>query len=218
MKAVIFDMDGVLLDTESVCRKCWRRAGGEMGISDEAELFRACVGQNVNDTMLLLSSRLGGEERARSFYARTGELFHEVESGRGLSLMDGAAECLSRLRDGGIRLAVASSTRRTAVERQLSAAGILGLFETVTTGDQVEHSKPEPDIYLRALGSLGLGAGEAVAVEDSPNGVRSASAAGIRCVMVPDQIPADGEMRRLAWRVVGSLRDVPPLVLGGAAD
>lgn len=216
MEAVIFDMDGVLLDTESVSCECWRRAGAERGIAGVEEMLRACIGQNVNDTMALLSSRLGGMEEARSFYARTGELFREVEFGRGLSLMDGVVECLTALRGGGIRLAVASSTRRAAVERQLSAAGILGLFETVTTGDQVEHSKPAPDIYLRALGSLGLGAGDAAAVEDSPNGVRSASAAGIRCVMVPDQIPADGEMRTLAWRVVGSLRDVPPLVLGSA--
>ena len=108
-----------------------------------------------------------------------------------------------------LRLAVASSTRWESVQRQLKNAGIFDYFETITTGDKVLHSKPAPDIYLKSLDSLSLSAADCIAVEDSPNGVRAAVAAGIKCVMVPDQIQPDGEMKKSAWKIIKSLNELP---------
>ncbi len=213
IEAVIFDMDGVLLDTESVCYECWLSAGSEFGILNVESLFRSCVGQNKGDTLLLLSKTLGSEEKARDFYERTGEFFSKIERERGLQKMDGVDFCLSLLKQNNIRLAVASSTRREAVERQLRNAGIFDYFESVTTGDLVEHSKPAPDIYLRALSSLNVDAKQCISVEDSPNGIRASCAARIRCVMVPDQIAPDDEIKKSAWKIVSSLKEIPEIVL-----
>ena len=208
VKAVIFDMDGVLLDTESVCKVCWKRAADEYGVERIEEAFMQCVGQNSADSIILLKKYCAGKVDSKDFYARTGELFHEVEREQGLNLMPFVTECLSGLRERGYRLAVASSTRWENVERQLKAAKIFDFFETVTTGDKVLHSKPAPDIYIKALESLSLSAGDCIAVEDSPNGVRAASRAGIRCVMVPDLIQPSDEIKSLAWKILPSLEEL----------
>lgn len=211
-RAVIFDMDGILLDTESVCRKCWERAAEEFNIERISEAFSRCVGQNTNDTLKILEKFCKGKCSPAEFHDRTSELFYVVEREEGLSKMPFVDECLTELKRRGLRLAVASSTRMENVGRQLRNAGIWGFFETVTTGDTVEHSKPAPDIYLNALESLSLSPGECVAVEDSPNGVISAAKAKIRCVMVPDQIPPDELMKKTAWKIVKSLKFLPDLV------
>lgn len=208
VKAVLFDMDGVLLDTESVCRTCWRSAADEFGVDDIDSVFMRCVGRSSADSQKILAERLGGTKNADLFRERTNVLFARVEAEQGLALMDGAAACLERLRSRGFRLALASSTVSEAVNRQLKAAGIKQFFETVTTGDMVASSKPDPEIYLKAAASLSLPPSECVAVEDSPNGVRSAVAAGMRCIMVPDMIESDDEMRALAWSILPSLNEL----------
>ena len=218
VKAVVFDMDGVLLDTESVCFECWKRAGEQIGVYDSQEAYHLCVGTNVNDTRLILHERYGAAFDADDFIERTRVLFHVVESEKGLSLMPHVRECLDSLKAQGFRLAVASSTRSEAVHRQLGAAGIIGCFETITCGDTVEHSKPAPDIYLKACESLRLSPAECIAVEDSPNGVRAAVAAGMKCVMVPDQVQPTKEIRALATVVLHDLGEVPEFVTRRCLD
>ena len=103
---------------------------------------------------------------------------------------------------------LASSTRRSRVLEQLEQANILLYFSVIVTGDMVEHSKPLPDIYLMACRKLGVKPDEAYAVEDSPNGIRSAHAAGMRPLMVPDMIAPDGEMEQLSYRIMKDLYEV----------
>lgn len=207
-KAIIFDMDGVLLDTESLCFVCWERAGAEQGLDDIRAVYRQCLGTNVSDTMATLRRTYGADFDAEGFYARASELFHVVEAEQGIALMPHVRDCLDAVRGAGYRLAVASSTRTETVRRQLAAAGIIGYFETITCGDTVAHSKPAPDIYLKACASLGLSPADCVSVEDSPNGVRASHAAGIPCVMIPDQIQPTEEIRALATAVLGDLGEL----------
>lgn len=208
-KAVLFDMDGVLLDTERVAFASWEQAADERGVADIRSLYRQCIGMNTDDIKALLRTRCGSGFDADGFYARAGEVFREIEVTRGLDLMPSVRPCLDALVAAGYRLAVASSTRTETVRRQLAAAGIIGYFETITCGDMVAHAKPAPDIYLQSCASLGLAPADCVAVEDSPNGVRAAVEAGIRCVMIPDQIQPDGEIRARAATVLSHLGELP---------
>lgn len=206
-KAVLFDMDGVLLDTEKVCKATWTLAAKEYNLKNIDEAFYKCVGMNRADTERTLAHYLDGKVSPEVFRKRTSELFYEVEKNQGLDLKPFVVECLAELKTLGFRLSVASSTRGESVRRQLKNAGIIDFFETLTTGELVEHSKPAPDIYLKAAESLSLKCEDCVAVEDSPNGVRAAAAAGIKCVMVPDLIQPDDEMKKTAWKILPSLKD-----------
>lgn len=206
-KAVLFDMDGVLLDTEKVCKVTWTLAAEEYRIKNIDEAFYKCVGMNRTDTERTLAHYLDGKVDAETFRERTSELFYDVEKKQGLDLKPFVVKCLTELKTSGFRISVASSTRGESVRRQLKNAGIIDFFETLTTGELVQHSKPAPDIYLKAAESLSLKPEECVAVEDSPNGVRAAVAAGIKCVMVPDLIQPDDEMKKIAWKILPSLEN-----------
>ena len=207
IKAILFDMDGVLLDTESVCKICWRRAADEIGLKNIDEIFMQCVGRSRTDTILLLQKYLPNQNAAFTFRERTGELFDVVWHEEGLKKMPYVVECLESLKNAGFRLAVASSTRALKVHPQLKEAGIFDYFETITTGDMVSHSKPDPEIYLKSAESLKLSCEECVAIEDSPNGVRSAFSAGIKCIMVPDLIQPDSEIKEKSWKIFKNLKE-----------
>lgn len=207
IRAVLFDMDGVLLDTESVCRICWEKEAEKNGLSNIQDIFMQCVGTNKSDTQRILSKYLPSQDAVTNFLKHTSELFTVVEKEQGLNKMPFVVECLEMLKKKGFTLAVASSTRAAKVHPQLTSAGIHDYFETFTTGDTVIHSKPDPEIYLKAAASLNLKPEECVAIEDSPNGVRSATSAGIKCIMVPDLIMPDDEMKTKAWKIFNNLKE-----------
>ena len=204
IKAIIFDMDGVILDSESVSDITWEKAAAEKGLKVNDEILNACRGTNKNDTMTILKKYYGGDFDSEAFLERTSELFHEIEEKDGIPLLPYAKEILSYLKPR-YRLALASSTRGPTVERQLRAAGVIDYFETRTTGEQVEHSKPNPEIYLMACKSIGMKPEECVAIEDSLNGIRSAHAAGLHPVMVIDKVQPTEEIKKMCENIFDSL-------------
>lgn len=210
-KAFIFDMDGVLLDTESLCKKCWRIAARDWGLEDVDSVYYECVGQASQDTLRILQDFFVKQKAdfvALDWYNYAKSFFYKIEKAGGLKKMKGAQECLERLLEKGYILALASSTRRSTVLRQLSAAGLAKYFRTFTCGDSVAHSKPDPEIYIKACASVGLPPAFCAAVEDSPNGVRSAFSAGMKVAMVPDQIEPDDEIRGMCIRIAASLDEI----------
>lgn len=208
IRAVVFDLDGVLLDSERITRVMWARAGKEYGIQDVETAVRDCTGSSRPDQWAYLRNKYGNDFPAEEFRERCSELFHEHVDRHGLPLMPYSREILSYLEDRGYALALASSTNSATVRRELSDAGLLPFFRTVTCGDQVLHSKPDPEIYIRACASIGVEPSACVSVEDSPNGVRSAFSAGMICVMVPDQIQPTQEIERLLFRCCASLEEL----------
>lgn len=207
VKAVIFDMDGVLLDSETVCDRTWDLALHELGLPSDPSILLECIGCNKTDSAQIIRKRFGENFEAEKFLERTSYFFHQIEETEGIPLMDYVEETLEYLSKKYV-LCLASSTRMESVKRLLSKAGILKYFKTLTTGDMVSHSKPDPQIYLMACESIGLPPEECVAIEDSYNGVRSAVAANIRTIMVPDKLAPDEEMKKIASAICPSLKAV----------
>lgn len=213
IKTFIFDMDGVLLDTESLCKKCWRLAAEERGLKNVDEVYYKCVGQASQDTLRNLQDFFENQDKnfvAEEWYEYAKSFFYKVEESQGLEKMKGAEECLKRLSEKGCVLALASSTRRTSVERQLTRAGLIKYFKTLTCGDSVKHSKPDPEIYTKACASVGVLPQDCAAVEDSPNGVISAYRAGLKVIMIPDQIQPTDEIKKMCTVVLTSLDELEP--------
>lgn len=207
IKAVIFDMDGVLLDSESISDRTWKTAFEEFGIDIDMSILNECRGCNRDDIIHKLNDKFKGRLDAKDYLERTGTLFYEIEDKEGIPLMPHVVETLEYLSKKYI-LCVASSTGGEAVKRQLANAGIIKYFKTLTTGDMVTHSKPDPQIYTMACNSIGMKPEECIAVEDSYNGVRSGVAANIKTVMVVDRMPATDEMKNICTAVCSSLKEL----------
>lgn len=210
IKAFVFDMDGVLLDTESICWGTWTATGRELGL-DPVKMEEAnirCMGTNKADSVKILKDIFGSDFDGEGALARSSELFHKIEENEGIPLMKGVVQCLDYLKNKGFRLALASSTRKASVERQLTRAGLISYFETITTGDMVEHSKPDPEIYSMAVRSLGLKPEECACVEDSFNGIRAGKSAGLTTIMVPDRVQPDAEILQKVDFCFSSLEDI----------
>ena len=208
MRTVIFDMDGVLFDTERLCLDSWVAVAEEHGLEGMEEVFPKCIGLNRNDTMQVVKQAYGNDFDYTGFSSLASAWFQAYTEKNGLPVKPGVEPILKWLKEAGWTVGLASSTRRGRVLEQLEQANILPYFSVIVTGDMVEHSKPLPDIYLMACRELGVKPKEAYAIEDSPNGIRSAHAAGMRPLMVPDMIAPDEEMERLSYRIMRDLYEV----------
>ncbi|MDE5748895.1 MAG: HAD family phosphatase [Acetatifactor sp.] len=208
IEAVIFDMDGVLFDTEKLCMDSWIAIAGERNIPDMEVFFPRCIGRNLTDTRMLFGEFYGELYDYEEFRKQASAWYHGYIEKNGMPMKKGVKELLEYLRRGGYKIGLASSTSRHSVEDHLERAGIREYFQSLTTGDMVEHSKPQPDIYLMACKSLEVNPAQTMAIEDSPNGIRAAHAAGMIPVMVPDLIVPDQEMREKSSLICHDLLEV----------
>lgn len=211
--AIVFDMDGVLLDTETISDRTWLIAGSEYGIAEEKIrlLMHKCMGTNKQDTNKIIKQELGQDFPSDTFLQRTSQLFFKIESEEGIQLMPYVKEALDYLSSKYI-VCLASSTRKEHVTRQLTNLGLIKYFKTITTGDMVKHSKPEPEIYLLACSSIGVEPKNCIAIEDSPNGIKSAHKAGLTTIMVPDKIKPTEELKPYINYICKSLQEVVELL------
>ena len=211
MDAVIFDMDGVLFDTEQLSLSCWQETAEEMGLGDIREGAYGCIGLNRTDSRILMRNLYGDGFPYDAFRAHHSALFQRKLEQDGLPVKKGAKEILSWLKEREVKTAVASSTRLETVKSHLEQAKFTQYFQEVIGGDMVEHSKPRPDIYLLACRQLGVEPKKAFAIEDSPNGIRSAHAAGMLPIMVPDMVQPTPEIEALLYRQCRDLLEVKDL-------
>lgn len=205
IKAVIFDMDGILLDSETICDKTWNMALQDFNLIDKNDTINKCRGTNKTDTILILKQYFGQDFDAEKFLNKTSEYFHKIEFEQGIPIMPFAKEILEYLKEKKYRIALASSTRYESVKRQLTNAGLIDFFETITTGDMVSHSKPNPEIYIKAIKSLNLSPRDCLAVEDSPNGIKSAFSAELKVIMIPDKIQPTEEIKQMTKKIYPNL-------------
>ncbi|MET3806116.1 HAD superfamily hydrolase (TIGR01509 family) [Nakamurella sp. UYEF19] len=187
LRAVLFDMDGTLTDSERLWTIALDRVAAHYGGALRPETREAMVGQDMWATIGLMHRELGvdgtPEATARMLTDHTLQIFHD-----GLPFKDGAGELLAAVKAAGLRTALVTATYRNLVEVALDTLGHR-TFDVIVCGDEVSRNKPDPEPYLRALELLGLPAQDCLVVEDSPTGSRSASLAGIGVLVVPSEIP-----------------------------
>ena len=207
-KAVIFDMDGVIFDSERLVLEGWQEIAAKYGIKGIEEVLPRCLGVNAQATREIFREYYGQDFPYDEYKKEASALFHSRYGNGKLPLKPGVKELLSYLKENGYLVGLASSTRQAIVEQEIRDAGLMPYFDNLVCGDMLKRSKPEPDIYLKACENLKVEPRMAVAVEDSYNGIRSAKRAGMVPVMVPDMVQPDEEMRSLAHKICKDLFEV----------
>lgn len=206
--AIIFDMDGVIFDSERLVLECWEEVGAKYHLEGMRETFLPCIGTNSVKTKEIVLERYGMDFPYDEFTREASVIFHGIVDRGGLPVKTGVRELLTYLKDYKVPMAVASSTRLAAVTQELEQAGLYKYFSVVMGGDQLKRSKPEPDIYLMTCEKLGVRPTSAYAIEDSYNGIRSAHSAGMKPIMVPDMLPPTEEMRQKSVIILDDLLQV----------
>jgi len=212
-QAVILDMDGTLLDTENIYIRTFLETSTTLGYPLEETFLHGLVGLPGGEFQARLRAHLGEAfpyaEHRQMYLARRTELLDQ-----GIPIKPGALELIAHLEETGTPMAIATAATRANAHENLTRSGLMHRFPVILTRDDVEHSKPRPDLFLRAAAGLGIDPESCVAVEDSHNGVRAAHAAGMMTVMVPDILTANDEIRALCVAVVETLHDVRRMIGG----
>ena len=204
IRAVVFDMDGLLVDTETVVFRAMARAtGGDFPMST----FRQMVGLPNHASDAIVLSHFGAGFDIAAWNAAVSAHFRE-ELAAGIALKAGVLEILDHLDVLGLPRAIATSSSLASVHASLGPHSIIDRFHALITRDVQTHSKPHPEPFLKAAAALGIDPADCLALEDSHNGVRSASAAGMMTVMVPDMLDPTEEMHSLCVRIAHDLHEV----------
>ncbi|QNT78372.1 HAD family hydrolase [Entomobacter blattae] len=207
-RAVVFDMDGLLLDTESLAMEALEKTGLAMGHATPPGFYQGMIGAPMDRNLQMLQEHFGEDFPAEAFFRASDDLFEDyIESGR-LTVKPGVWALLDYLDEQAIPYGLATSSGRSKMERHMHKVGLLPRFRYTITRNEVTHGKPGPEPFLNAARLIGVPPAEALALEDSYNGVRSAFAAGMPVIMVPDVLQPTEEIFTKALAVLPSLNEV----------
>ena len=204
VRAVIFDMDGVIVDSEPYSVQALIDTLRLYGVEPTEDEVRRSYGRRIRDDFVDYFSRYGVTADVNIAIAHKHARYYHLAAGQ-LHPFPGVMPLLNRLRDHGYHLALASSGDRVKVAFGMQALKLNGTFEAVVSGDDVTHSKPDPEIYVTAAQRLGVAPVECVAIEDAPAGVEAAKRAGMSCIAVTNSVPCDQLQK--AYLIVASLAD-----------
>ncbi len=209
VKGFIFDMDGILFDTENLMMEAIRAVSRRHGENDNVEaFFPATCGTTFLAAKALYKKFYGEDYPFEERRAEARRWMNDYIKTNGIALKSGAKELLSYLRENGYKIALATSASRASAEGNLKAAGFTEYFDASVCGDEITKSKPDPEIFLKAAEKLGVPAYCCFAAEDSYLGVESAANAGMMVFMVPDMNPPREKEKALAYKICDSLFDV----------
>ena len=208
-RAVIFDMDGLMLDTERLAPRAWSNAAAALAVDFDLALTQPMVGRNFRDCAAIISDHYGADYPTAELMRAWHVAYDAIVEREGITLKPGLLALLDWLESEDIPKAVATSTRRDRAQAKLAQTALLPRFTALVGGDEVTRGKPAPDIFLAAAQRLGATALHCLVLEDSEPGVRAALAAGMTPIMVPDMHPPSAALIAMEPLVLSSLAEVP---------
>lgn len=212
VSGIIFDMDGVLIDSERQSNEGWLWAAGQLGVDMPMGLIDSFKGAPAELCCKFFDDYYKGViDYWEAKELRTQHVY-KIRETEGIPVKKGVKDIFEYIRNNGLKCAVATSTRRESAEKTLHEIGVWDYLDAVVYGDEVEHGKPEPDIFLRAAKAIGVNPSEAVVVEDSINGIKAGYAADMRVVHIPDTIAIDDDIRKLTYMVCADLNGLIDVV------
>ena len=212
VSGIIFDMDGVLIDSERQSNEGWLWAAGQLGVDMPMWLIDSFKGASAELCCKFFDDYYKGViDYWEAKELRTQHVY-KIRETEGIPVKKGVKDIFEYIRNNGLKCAVATSTRRESAEKTLHEIGVWDYLDAVVYGDEVEHGKPEPDIFLRAAKAIGVNPSEAVVVEDSINGIKAGYAADMRVVHIPDTIAIDDDIRKLTYMVCADLNGLIDVV------
>ena len=212
VSGIIFDMDGVLIDSERQSNEGWLWAAGQLEVDMPMWLIDSFKGAPAELCCKFFDDYYKGViDYWEAKELRTQHVY-KIRETEGIPVKKGVKDIFEYIRNYGLKCAVATSTRRESAEKTLHEIGVWDYLDAVVYGDEVEHGKPEPDIFLRAAKAIGVNPSEAVVVEDSINGIKAGYAAGMRVVHIPDTIAIDDDIRKLTYMVCDDLNGLIDVV------
>lgn len=212
VSGIIFDMDGVLIDSERQSNEGWLWAAGQLGVDMPMWLIDSFKGAPAELCCKFFDDYYKGViDYWEAKELRTQHVY-KIRETEGIPVKKGVKDIFEYIRNNGLKCAVATSTRRESAEKTLHEIEVWDYLDAVVYGDEVEHGKPEPDIFLRAAKAIGISPSEAVVVEDSINGIKAGYAAGMRVVHIPDTIAIDDDIRKLTYMVCDDLNGLIDVV------
>ena len=208
IKHVIFDMDGTLLNTEIIFKSTWLLAAKEWGMDDAPEFYKEVAGRNSTKIREIFHEHYGDRYDFEKFFLERNMRFLDVIKRDGVPVKEGCFELLEYLKSEGIPCALATSTPMKLVEHNMSVTGIGKYMDAIVTGDMVENGKPSPDIFIEAGRRIGADPKECAVIEDSYNGLRGASAAGMIPIMIIDEMLPNDEIMNITRAQCNTLYEV----------
>ncbi|MBQ3548073.1 MAG: HAD family phosphatase [Clostridia bacterium] len=208
MFSVIFDMDGTLTDTQSVCIRAWDYAGGLQGFKNVGESIKYVLGMNKEGWEAYLAEHYDGID----LLAFDREMRQYIIDSGVPELKKGAKELLEFLKQKGVKMAVASGSARYEIDWKLGETGTIDYFDAFAGGEEVERCKPAPDVFLLAAERLGVNPEDCLVFEDSSLGIKAGHTAGMKCFGVADVAPFTDEAKEIMFKELNSLDEAIPIL------
>lgn len=208
IEALVFDMDGLIFDSERVVQRSWNYAGEQLGIPRIGDHIYNTIGFNVVRREAYFRKAIRADFPMEEFNTLTRARFHEIADTEGIAVKTGARELILYAKEHGYKVALATSSRKEHSAGMLQKAGLYEYFDGLVFGDMVTKGKPNPEIYLTACASVQADPLHSIALEDSPAGIQAAHAAGMYPIMVPDLVQPSKETKELLYRKCDTLLEV----------
>lgn len=212
IELIIFDMDGLMFDTETISFESWVKAAEDYGYIIEEELFHKTIGTNMKKTRTIYENHFGPEFPMDIIIEKRTELSEEIVKSKGIPVKKGLYELLEYLKESDVKLAVATSASRKRAVKFLTISDVIGYFDCIICGDEVRESKPHPEIFLKACEFMGVKEEHTLVLEDSEAGIVAATKAHMISIMIPDVLQPSDDIRTKAYAVLKNLNDVKDII------